>query len=245
MKNSILEKFFPIWKNAQYDLHSISRWSDYLNDGIGKNMIRQSTLQHTLSVSLFGDKCTLLLSPYVKKFSGKELDESLMQRALKIHDLAEGLTEKGDIVAPKKTDKDDLAEYLAFKEHFSGMRKDIYEKYEYAFLLQFASKNPGCFPWEARELMEKISTFHYFETLAFQAIEKFEYLFYPIWMEKRHPYLLAWVMRNHLPTYQKLAPMLPGFREEIFTHSLEKWMNNYLEEHKHIPEQFPFKKKVV
>ncbi len=237
MKESILDDFFPIWKNSQYKLHKVIRWSDYLEDGIGENMMKQSTLQHSFSFSIFADMCVLLLQPHMQNSLKKDLNEALLHRAFTLHDLAEGLTKNGDIIASKKTYADDLEEYIAFKEHFSKIRKNVFSKLEYAFLLQFAQDNPNCFPEKARLIMSKIYDVHYYEVIAFKALERFEYLFYPIWMQEKHPYLLTWVIRRNLPKYQEYAQRLPGFREELFTFSLEEWMQDFLKQNSNVPNQ--------
>ncbi|MFA4975377.1 MAG: hypothetical protein WC839_02900 [Candidatus Paceibacterota bacterium] len=234
--SSIIGKFMPIWISSQEDLSKVIRWADRLNDGIGKRMIRQTTLKHQHSFALFCSASIICLQPHIEMAFRKKLDANLLKDAVEMHDLGEGLTLKGDIPAPCKTDLDDLNEYLAVEKLYSDMPKIVWNELGYAFLLQFAIKNPSCFPERARILMEKIKKDHYYEALTFQALEKFEYLFYPKWMLKRHPYLLVWVMRGNLKKYREFAEKLPGFRQEIFTPSLEDWMLNFLEENKNVPE---------
>ncbi len=231
-----------MWEKSQFDLHEVIRWKKYLSDGVAtEKMVPQSTLQHTLSFSLFSNMAVMLLSPHVEQSSGKPLDEALLQRTFNIHDLGEGLI-KRDVLAHEKTAHHDLEEYLAFLENISSLPSQVQQKMKYAFLLQFAIDNPEEFPKDAREMMDEIRDKHYYEMLTFKALERFEYLFYPIWMEKNHPHLLTWVIRNQLPSYQEFTNMLPGFRQEIFTHSIEKWMYEYLDAHKDLPDQNEFYK---
>lgn len=240
MKSSnILEEFLPLWIDSQYKLHKVIRWSNRINDGIGKKMILQSTLQHTISFVLFSTTSVMRLQPHIQEALGKKLDASLLKTTFETHDLGEMLTKEGDVSGPNKTYLDDLNEYLKVKELFSSMPVYVASELEYSFLVQFALSLPECFPHKAREIMSKIQKNHYYEALTFQALEKFEYLFYPLWMwkEKRHPYLLTWLIRLYLLRYREFAEKLPGFRQEIFTYSLEEWMLDFLKEHENVPEE--------
>lgn len=245
MKGSILDSFLPIWVNSQYKLHKVIRWSDYVEDGIGKNMVKQSTLQHSFSFSIFSSIAVMLLQPHMRNSLRSNLDEALLHKVFEIHDLGEGLTKNGDVIAPKKTASDDLKEYIAFKEHFSNISKRVFEQLEYAFLLQFALENSNRFPMHARLVMDKIYKVNYYEALTFKALERFEYLFYPLWMKDKHSYLLTWVIRKQLPYYKDYAEKLPGFRQELFTYSLEAWMNNFLKQNKDVPKQEDLNLKVA
>lgn len=234
--NGFIGEFFPIWKSSQLDLGKVIRWSPYLVDGHGKEMRKQTTLEHEHSFSLFAGTAAQMLDPFIFKKSGKHLDLLMLEYGFKWHDHAEGLKGR-DIIAPDKKDEDDVEEYVIFMEHIKNMPDFVKEKYEIAFLLQFALNNNVLFTKRAEDVMSMIRCDLFYESLVFTALEKLEYLFYPIEMREKHKYLLAWVIKRQLPGYQKFAKILPGFREILFPESLEEKLLNYLEENKNIPAQ--------
>jgi len=236
LEGSFISKFFPIWKSSQTDLLEVIRWKPYLEDKIGKNMRKQSTLEHTHSFSLFAGTIAQMLDPFIFEKTGKHLDLLLLEYAFKWHDHSEGLKGK-DIPAPLKRDEDDVQEYHIFMNHIEDLPKQVKEKYEKAFLLQFALNDNKLFPKEAKYIMENILKKDYFyEVLIFTALEKYEYLFYPIEMEANHDHLLTWVLRRQITGYQIYAEILPGFREILFSRELEQRFLDYLREHKDVPE---------
>lgn len=236
--HKFIENLFPIWENSQIGLHKVKRWGNYYNDGIAKkNMWKQSSLQHSFSFILSIDVFVLHIQPYIIKVTGRKLDEAIMLRSAGTHDLPEGYNEI-DVSAVIKTDIDDLAEFLAFKKRFQVFPFEIYKQLEYSYLMQFALKNPDCFPKEAREVMINIQNNHYFEAMTKNAFEKFEYLFFPAKAkrDKKHPYLLLYVLRRQIGNYREYAEKLPGFREILFTYEFQDWAEKYLEGNKHIPD---------
>jgi len=236
--NGFIGEFFPIWKSAQTDLVKVERWTPYLKDGIGKkDMRRQSTLQHTHSFSLFAGTAAKMMAPYLFQQSyGHQLDLLLLEYAFKWHDHAEGLKGR-DIITPNKRDEDDVVEYIIFMKHIKKLPKVIREEYKLSFLLQFALNDNKLFDPEAQDVIDFILLNLHDEAVVFSALEKFEYLFYPIEMQKKHKYLLTWVIRRQISSYQKFAKILPGFREILFTESLEEQLLDYLKENKDTPAQ--------
>lgn len=234
LDNSFINVFFPIWKSSQIDLGGVIRWTPYLTDGNGKKMRKQSTLEHTHSFSLFAGTVAQMLNPFVFKETKRYLDLLLLEYAFKWHDHSEGLKGR-DIVSPNKTDKDDVEEYSIFMEHIKDLPDFIKDEYEYAFLLQFALNSNKLFPDNAQEIIKDILDNFYYEALTFTALEKIEYLFYPLEMQEQHKHLLTWVIRRQLPGYQGFVKTLPGFREVIFTEGLEEQLLDYLKENENVP----------
>ena len=233
-ENNFIGTFFQIWISSQVDLNKVKRWKPYYKDGIGKRMRRQNVLQHTHSFSLFAGTVAQMLNPFIFSKTGRYLDLLLLEYAFKWHDHPEGLKGR-DIAAPKKRDEDDVEEYSIFMEHIKDLPESVKDEYEYAFLLQFALCGNKLFPDNAQELMKDILDNFYYEALTFSALEKFEYLFYPIEMEKQHKHLLTWVLSRQIPGYHGFVKTLPGFREILFTESLEEQLLDYLKENESVP----------
>lgn len=234
MHSSSFTLLYRLWESSQ-NLENVFRWSEYYEDGIDKGMKKQSVLSHEHTFSVFAGTAARLLNPYVFKKTGKHLDLLLLETSFKFHDHGEGLLGR-DIIAPKKTSQDDLKEYLSFMEHIGDFPSFIKKEYEYAFLLQFALENPFCFPNDARCLMEDINSFHFFEALTFRALEKFEYLIFPMKNEKKHKYLLTWVIRKQLHMFKEFSEELPGFRDVLFTVEVEEMLLQYLKKNENVPE---------
>jgi hypothetical protein len=240
---TILEMFFQTWKSSQVDLSEVIRWKLHLNDGIAKVGMRpQNVLQHTYSFSLFCGIACSMLAPYVYAASRVRLDLLLLERAFKWHDYGEGL-KKRDVHGVLKKAQDDVDEYLAFREHIKMWPTVIREEYKRAFLLQFVLKGNALFPDEAKKIMREIEEIYHYEAFIFTALEKFEYIFYPIEVEEQHEYLLTWVLRGGLPKMRKYVWEIPGFREVIFTDLLEGQIVEYLKAHEDVPDEDKFLKK--
>ena len=236
ISGSFIELYFPIWKSSQTYLKDVLRWKPYLSDGIGKNMREQSVLEHEHSVTAGAMTVVRMIDPFVFEKTGKHLDLLFIHTAYMWHDHPEGL--RGiDTPAPLKRDEDDVEEYLVFMEHIKYLPKQIKEEYERAFLLQFATNGNKLFPKEASYIIENILLKnYYYEALFFSAFERYEYLFYPKEMEANHEYLLTWVIRRQIIHYQKFARLLPGFREVLFSTTLELECLNYLKANEDVPE---------
>jgi len=232
LEGSILDWFSPIEKNV-INLNKIKRWGGFSfhNKDI-PGLETQSVMEHVSTIIRLIDVVIILIDPYIRTYKHKFLDKILLLRSFEVHDDGKALL-KRDIIAPKKTEKDNLNEYIAYIQYLKKLPLIIQDKYEYAFLLQFALKNPVCFPNKAREIMKRIRKIHYFEALTFEAVEKFEYLFYPLKIKNFDGDILANVIRRQLPFYQKYIEnnLLPGFREKIFTEKVESWVIEYLKKH--------------
>lgn len=241
LNNSFLGKFFPIWLGLQTKANEVFRWKEFYSDGIGQNMREQSVLGHEKSFSRFAGTACRMLDPYIFKKEGKHLDLLLLKESFGLHDDGEWILGR-DIISPKKTDQDDVDEYIAFIQNIKDLPVLVKKEYEKAFLLQFTLDNnftiggSGLFPKSAEKIMDRLFKENYYEALIFSALEKLEYVFYPIEMEKNHKYLLTWVIRKRITYYQNLALSLPGFREELFSFELEEEFLKYLKEHEHVPE---------
>jgi len=157
------------------------------------------------------------------------LNETLLLRAFKVHDLGEVLT-KRDVLVQNKIDHLDLEEYLVFVDAFSHLRKEVFYQFKLAFLLQFARKNPNCFPEDTRIAMKYLTENFMYEAIVFEALESWEYIFYPLkaFQNGTDKLLLTRFLKNQIPRLQKFAEELPGFREEVFTRKFETWAVSHI-----------------
>ena len=130
-----------------------------------------------------------------------------------------------------------MEEYLLFVKYYSHFSKDIYEIKEYAYLLQYALKENDLFPQDARVVMNNIVKNHLIEAMVFEVLESWEYIFYAYesFIYQGDDYILTQVLRRQMPSLQKYALVIRGFREEIFTKEFEKWAQDFIDAHPHIP----------
>ena len=218
-----LRPLIAAWKAPQVGLPKVIRWAQYVADG---NVRRQNTLQHSLAITILG----AIVIAQISAASAAELDGELLLTALAIHDEGEGELGRDTLWKDKSTEGD-LAEYLAFRKRHE-MLGPAWRSLHVAFLLQFCLKNPSEFPEDAREIMEDLATTHRYEALAFEALEKWDYLLYAFeqYLERGNEKILAEVLRNHVPGFDRLATELPGFTA-IWTPELSAWASSFLKQH--------------
>ena len=227
MKNSLIEKLYPMWLSSQTDLNEVIRWEKSLANNPG--MRRQSTMAHVVSVSLVVSIALIIL----KKYNSK-LDDALVQRAYTLHDLPEGFSQKkSDTSAVDKTTNDDLEEYFLFEKNFSHLPREIYFELKKAYLLQYAEENSKIFPEEARVIMDYLSSERRCEVLIFGALQCWEYFFYAFEVKETcsNRELFFSVLKYNIPKLKKYSQLIRGFREEIFTENFEKYARCYLKRH--------------
>ena len=200
------------WRQPQLDLPDVFRWGKFSNTDYKHLLRSQNTLQHTYAMLYLCDVLTTRLESHVR------LDEALLFRACYLHDVGEGLRHL-DVCYDDKQNNDDLEEYRAFVKSFCEFDRLIWPKYHRAFLLQFVQSCPVEFPQEAISIIEDLRKNNYYEVLAFKAIERWDYLFYPLEHSSEDAclHLLKAVARNQVPKLNEIADQLPGFREEIWT----------------------------
>jgi hypothetical protein len=217
-----------VWLSGQVALPQVARWSKYHKEN-GQKMTRlQNSLQHSYSIPLLGKIVCYKLRPYVS------LDEALLQNALLIHDHGEGEILR-DTHYIDKNEEGDLEEYLAFVRCYSMLPKNLFEEFNEAFLLQFAMKNPLSFPEEARSLMTFLAIKCKSECLAFDAVERWDYVLYALeqFLVYDNTKILVQTMRHQAPHLDRLTKELPGFGEQIWTTSTRSCFSNLLEDFKY------------
>jgi len=223
------KELIDVWRSGQLNLPKVLRWGWYVENGTARP---QNCLQHQYSISILA---TLFLQKFRHYVT---LDQTLFLTAVLVHDHGEGETkaEEGkDTLYFNKTLEGDLAEYLAFVERYKKLGKDFLRYYKRAFLLQFSRKDPECFPLEARQIMSELRRTHKHEILAFEAIERWDYLLYAIeqYVERDDSKPLLSVCSNNLVRLNELAVELPGFREEVWTSKMQKWLESWFEQNCH------------
>jgi 5'-deoxynucleotidase YfbR-like HD superfamily hydrolase len=212
---------YPIidaWKSPQVKLQGVVRWRKYLNKAR-----RQNTLQHSHSITLLGIMVLAELRSFI------DLDEALVLSALALHDVGEG--EVGsDTLYIDKTKHGDVNEYLAFRNLYREMKPGVLFSLKKAFLLQFCLSDYSEFPEEAQRIMDSLKKEKKFEALAFEAIERLDYILYAVeqW-ENGNQKILVQTLRHQLEKIDSLAENLPGFRK-IWTKKISVWSENFLEQ---------------
>ena len=220
------ENIIDVIKSGQVGLSTVIRWSKYDKEEGGGVRI-QNSLQHSYSIALLGKMLIHKLRDYVT------LDEPLLITALLVHDHGEGEINKDTHYIDKSVDGD-LDEYLAFTQRYSALGKSQFEEFQKAFLLQFALKNPSCFPEQSRKIMEQLEQHKLLECNAFDAVERWDYLLYAIeqFEERGNKKVLVQTLRNQIPHLNRLAEVaLPGFGAEIWTTQMRLWCQNFVSEH--------------
>lgn len=216
-------EIYQPWLSVQEKLPQVLRWKKYYLAGSTR---QQDSLQHTGSLVLLGIIALARLRPYV------ELDEGLVLSALAIHDFGEG--EIGhDTVYIDKSLAGDLAEYQAFGDVFEPLGEPAFQSVHRAFLLQFAAKETDSLPADAQGIIEQLRQEAPLEFAAFEAIERWDYLLYAFeqYRDRGNEVILVQTLRHQLPHLERIAGILPGFRETIWPDRIAGWFRGFVDEH--------------
>jgi len=219
-----------VWKSGQILLPKVTRWKKYTKDeDTDGGGIVQNTLEHSYSLALLGEILLLSLGKYEPNY-----DHKLFLTACLLHDHGEGELERDVLYIDKEPDGH-VNEYIAFKQRFSTLKTEVYESLEQAFLLQFARLEKAeiaRFPKQAQEQIEYLQTNKQKEALAFEALERWDYVLYALeqYKERRNEKILVQVLRNQIPELNKLASLMPGFEEEVWTKKARDWFEQFVEE---------------
>lgn len=224
---SIFKAWQPIqkvWHNPQVNLPEVVRWKNYCGTKDSGGARTQNSLQHTHSISRLCDIFIVLLRPYV------QLDESLLKTVVSVHDEGEG--EIGmDTLFIDKSESIDLLEYKGFLGLYGGLRKELFDYFHKAFLLQFALKNPANFPEEARSEMRSLAEHYSDECHVFDTIERFDYVLYALeqFQERGNEVALVQTLRNQVPKLNQLADNTNiGIGEVIWTADIRDWAERFI-----------------
>ncbi len=231
MKSTIVKPWdtlVDVWRSGQIALPQVQRWSKYVHDTETNGTRSQDALQHSYSLVTLGIIFLRLMRPYLEG-----LDAELVLTALHVHDHGEG--ELGvDTCYIDKTEEGDLNEYLAFLKRYSRLSDaGTFDHFHRAFLLQFARKNPKSFPPFARAAMKNLRQNYPQEMLAFEALERWDCLLFPLeqFAERGNAKVLVQVLRNQLPHLDRLAQELKGFGIVIWTPAIRAACVDFLDAH--------------
>lgn len=215
-----------VWRSGQEQLPGVQRWKKYDKPMDGSKVRVQNSLQHSYSITLLGKIVCMRLDPYVK------LDHLFLMTSLLLHDHGEGEIQQ-DTVYIDKTNQGDLDEYLAFKKRFEQLGDAHYNELEKAFLLQFVSKPFEHFPQKAQNQMRYLQTQYLKEAYAFDAVERWDYLLYAVeqYYEFGNFKILVQTLRHQIPHLDRLAEILPGFCETIWTYAIRFSFVEFLQLH--------------
>lgn len=206
------------WRESTARMARVFRWGKYLRDPAVR---RQNVLQHTVSI-------VSLVPVFVRALAGyTSLDGELLRLAFMVHDVGEGEL-GGDVHYIDREVSRDVAEYEAFCRQYRDCAPAVWEQLERAFLLQFAAANPLGFPDDARVVMAELRGTNPVEVIAFEAIERWDYMLYALEHEARGcGRLIVQVLRNQLGHLDRLVHELPGF-EVIHPPRFSSWCHDYV-----------------
>ncbi len=228
MNNSVPSAYLPLldaWKAPQVGLPEVVRWKKYIDKDQGARL--QNSLQHSHAITLLGAMMVGQLHPYV------QLDSGLLMTALAVHDVGEGEIGKDTLYIDKST-AGDLDEYLAFQRRYEPLGESAFNVLHRAFLLQFALKNPESFPPRARALMCKLAVTNRLEALAFDAVERWDYVLYALeqYRERGNEKILVQTLRHQIGHLNRLSDDLPGFSQAICKKESSVWSAEFLGSHR-------------
>lgn len=198
-----------VWLTTQVIFRGVHRWSRYKDKGVRT----QDVLQHSYSITVLAKIFALKITPYIPHFN-----HDLLLTAFLLHDHGEGEL-KRDICFDQKGNGDDLDEYNAFVRRYSSLDENVFLSLERAYLLQYALKDKPEFPMRTKLIMEHLAIDNYYEALAFETVELWDYLLYAFEQVENgcDPMILSEVSRNHWERLNDLAKLLPGLSETIWT----------------------------
>ncbi|MBT6254231.1 hypothetical protein HOI83_03310 [Candidatus Uhrbacteria bacterium] len=228
MKSPMLGEWgsmLEVWTMTQRLLPTITRWDKYLR-GLGiKHPRTQNSLDHSYSATLLSVMMLSKLTKYVN------LDWALLIIAVLVHDTGEA--EKGsDTLYIDKTPDDDALEYRYFTERFMELEPLMFGVFQRAFMLQFAGKPKvlALLPENAQRIARDLRERNPLEVLAFDALERWDYMMYPLehFSNTGDHVMLLQVLRHQIPHMGRLVDGLPGFGEEIWTHEVHAWAQEFV-----------------
>ena len=223
-----LRPVIDMWLAGQVDLPLVQRWSKYDKPNDPHGGVRpQNTLQHSYSIVLLG---TMVM--HMMREANLDLDGELLLTALHLHDHSEGDL-KRDTLYIDKTDEHDLREYEAFVKRFKDLPSAAFRPFEIAFLLQFAGKNPASFPEHARNIMGAMQGLWRNEILAFDFIERLDYVLYALeqFCDRGNARILVQVLRHQVPKLDALVAQIPTVRPILWTKPVRNAAVDFLAQH--------------
>jgi len=228
MLNPMLDSWgsmLEVWTMTQRLLPTIVRWDKYLRGPGIKKPRTQDSLQHSYAATL------LAVMMHEKLRNHCDLDIELLLLAVLVHDTGEA--EKGsDTLYIDKTPQDDVLEYEGFLERFKTLEPKIFKVFQRAFLLQFADKPAvwALLPDDEQMIASWLRTHKPLEILAFDALERWDYIMYPLEHFKNtgDPVILLQVLRHQMSHMGRLVDELPGFGDEIWTHEVHAWAERFV-----------------
>ncbi|MBI1754888.1 hypothetical protein HYR65_01225 [Candidatus Azambacteria bacterium] len=141
-------------------------------------------------------------------------------------------TTRSTLIVDKSADGD-LKKYVAFKRRYERIDSGGFEFLHKAYLLQYALKNSECFPLRARIIMNELSRQHALEALAFEGVERRDYVLYALeqWREHKNEKILAQTLRNQVLHLDRLTKDLPGFGKVVWVKDGRAWAADFLKTH--------------
>jgi len=213
---------------SETPMHEVKRWGDFMDL---PNAREQSTLEHAFSFSVFAG-----IAIHMLRDNDLEFDEYMLLQTCVHHDRGEGLLGR-DVSFGSKRDEHDAAEYRAFKETHKDLSRNIQNKLERIFLLQFATKDSfEAFPRHGQVILRWLKRRHYLEATLFSALECFDYLMWPFtqWIENNEVRPLIRVLRDQTPRLDSFVTKVPKLNV-LWSYELKHWCEQLLHAYRHLP----------
>ncbi len=222
-KNHILGHTYIVWLKLQKGQEKILRFAKHRKE-FREQIRAQNGHEHCVSVNHLATETMIRMRRY-----GALLDELILTRAWELHDKSEGILGY-EVIAPNKKDEDDLREYLAFERVYKKLGKRVWPEYQRCFLLQFALKNPSCFPQEARDVMADLARRYRNEALFFQGVQYVDYLFYAYECFREYGIceVIEDITRNSFVHIDAISSELIGFDKVLWTPRRRKYFAQFL-----------------
>jgi len=221
-KNRVLGHTYVVWRKLQHGQEKVIRFAEHHKRFDGQ-LRKQNGHEHCVAVNYLARETMIGMREYTP------LDELMLTWSFKFHDEGEGILGY-EVIAPIKTDEDDLKEYLAFEALYSKLDRRMWEDAQRCFLLQFALKNPKNFPAEARKVMGNLAHRYKNEALFFQGVQYVDYLFYgyECYHERGVREVLEDVTLSSFTHIESIASELFGFDKVLWTPERRAYFAQFL-----------------
>ncbi len=213
---------FPFWLLIQENQEKVIRWGKQI--ALDPKLRHQNNLKHIASVIDVAIRTCLQLQSHIF------FDTGVVLGAIGIHEHGEALLLRDYVYDDKMVNvQTDVDEYFAYMEAIEKMYPfdpETVQKLEELFLLQYATKSEkwSFFPEDVQEKLSIISVLLEIEAKIFDAIERYEYLFYTLEtasVDNDNQHLIEQVMVNQIKYLDRYAKEICGF-DKIWTEQKSK-----------------------
>lgn len=213
-----------VWSSLQTIMQGLYRWKRFRE--VNPLLRKQDLNQHSLSLTFLGASFLPQLMRYPELAS---LDTHLFLTTFVVHDVGEGLLER-DVSLTEKGTRDDVDEYVAFRDFIAGLPVPMQVHLRRAFLLQFAldEEKWSSFDDVAWSILQDLSKTRRQEAIIFTVVEHYDYLMYMIeGYRAGDSYLLYEALKTEIKVWPRLKELCPAFGTVMLTPELEAWFMEF------------------